>query len=262
MPPGRFPRGIGRDLTGLPAPRRSARAPLPCCGMRAGFFRGFRVVVWAGGRPEGLRPCRVRRGCWRRAVAEVPEAVRPRPQGRTVAGPFRTRGPRGAGRGSRGTATGGMDGPRTADGGPTSHARSSAERGALMAGGRESCVADGTMANDGRLRDLEAEAFRTGRTLAEHSGQLAAIREQQHTAFGNLGSLANAIGAPGEHRSPSEPTRSKNGSARSNSGSARSNASCSPWPARRASTRIPLAEPVPARCRAWEHHRHADQCAV
>jgi hypothetical protein len=47
------------------------------------------------------------------------------------------------------------------------------------------------------LRDLEAEAFRTGRTLAEHSEQLAWIREQQRTAFGNIDSLADAIGAPG-----------------------------------------------------------------
>ncbi|MEV6841717.1 hypothetical protein AB0N17_46295 [Streptomyces sp. NPDC051133] len=51
---------------------------------------------------------------------------------------------------------------------------------------------------DGRLRDLEAEAFRTGRTLAEHSEQLTTIREQQRTAFGNIDSLANAIGAPGD----------------------------------------------------------------
>ncbi|MFJ3762499.1 hypothetical protein [Streptomyces sp. NPDC090080] len=51
---------------------------------------------------------------------------------------------------------------------------------------------------DGRLRDLEAEAFRTGRTLAEHSEELAGIREQQRTAFGNIDSLANAIGAPGD----------------------------------------------------------------
>lgn len=59
-------------------------------------------------------------------------------------------------------------------------------------------MADETLAYDGRLRDLEAEAFRTGRTLAEHSEQLATIREQQHTAFGNIDSLGNAIGAPGE----------------------------------------------------------------
>ena len=59
-------------------------------------------------------------------------------------------------------------------------------------------MADGTMANDGRLRDLEAEAFRAARTLAKHSGQLAAIREQQRTASGNLGSLGNTIGAPGD----------------------------------------------------------------
>jgi hypothetical protein len=52
--------------------------------------------------------------------------------------------------------------------------------------------------HDGRLRDLEAEAFRTGRTLAEHGEQLAQIREQQQTAFGNIDSLADAIGAPAD----------------------------------------------------------------
>jgi hypothetical protein len=52
--------------------------------------------------------------------------------------------------------------------------------------------------HDGRLRDLEAEAFRTGPTLAEHGEQLAVIREQQRTAFGNIDSLADAIGAPGD----------------------------------------------------------------
>ncbi|MEU7088005.1 hypothetical protein [Streptomyces achromogenes] len=55
-----------------------------------------------------------------------------------------------------------------------------------------------TATHDERLRDLEAEAFRTGRTLAEHSEQLTTIREQQRTAFGNIDSLANAVGAPGE----------------------------------------------------------------
>ncbi|MEY9997507.1 hypothetical protein ABIE67_009626 [Streptomyces sp. V4I8] len=55
-----------------------------------------------------------------------------------------------------------------------------------------------TKTHDERLRDLEAEAFRTGRTLAEHGEQLGEIREQQATAFGNIDSLANAIGAPGE----------------------------------------------------------------
>jgi hypothetical protein len=53
-------------------------------------------------------------------------------------------------------------------------------------------------AYDGRLRDLEAEAFRAGRTLAEHGEQPAVIREQQRTAFGNIDSLADAIGAPGD----------------------------------------------------------------
>ncbi|WP_190133301.1 hypothetical protein [Streptomyces mashuensis] len=55
-----------------------------------------------------------------------------------------------------------------------------------------------TATHDERLRDLEAEAFRTGRTLAEHGEQLAMIREQQRTAFGNIDSLADAIGAPGD----------------------------------------------------------------
>ncbi|UDM05475.1 hypothetical protein [Streptomyces longhuiensis] len=50
---------------------------------------------------------------------------------------------------------------------------------------------------DGRLRDLEAEAFRTGRTLAEHSQDLGDIKAQQRTAFSNIDSLADAIGAPG-----------------------------------------------------------------
>ncbi|MER6123018.1 hypothetical protein ABT173_10095 [Streptomyces sp. NPDC001795] len=59
-------------------------------------------------------------------------------------------------------------------------------------------MANETATHDERLRDLEAEAFRTGRTLAEHSEQLSTIREQQHTAFGNIDSLANAVGAPGE----------------------------------------------------------------
>ncbi|MFF1568679.1 hypothetical protein ACFVY1_35240 [Streptomyces sp. NPDC058293] len=51
---------------------------------------------------------------------------------------------------------------------------------------------------DGRLRDLEAEAFRTGRTLAEHSQELGDIKAQQRTAFSNIDSLADAIGAPGD----------------------------------------------------------------
>ncbi|MFE4257198.1 hypothetical protein ACFRU3_49055 [Streptomyces sp. NPDC056910] len=51
---------------------------------------------------------------------------------------------------------------------------------------------------DGRLRDLEAEAFRTGRTLAQHSQVLVEIAAQQRTAFGNIDSLADAIGAPGD----------------------------------------------------------------
>jgi hypothetical protein len=59
-------------------------------------------------------------------------------------------------------------------------------------------MGDQTATHDERLRDLEAEAFRTGRTLAEHSEQLATIREQQRTAFGNIDSLADAIGAPGD----------------------------------------------------------------
>ncbi|MBA6434352.1 hypothetical protein [Streptomyces sp. GMR22] len=59
-------------------------------------------------------------------------------------------------------------------------------------------MANETATHDERLRDLEAEAFRTGRTLAEHSEQLATIREQQRTAFGNIDSLANAVGSPGD----------------------------------------------------------------
>ncbi|MGW2331685.1 hypothetical protein ACWC5C_38875 [Streptomyces sp. NPDC001700] len=59
-------------------------------------------------------------------------------------------------------------------------------------------MANETATHDQRLRDLEAEAFRTGRTLAEHSEQLATIGEQQRTAFGNIDSLANAVGAPGD----------------------------------------------------------------
>ncbi|MEW1678118.1 hypothetical protein AB0O47_33505 [Streptomyces noursei] len=34
--------------------------------------------------------------------------------------------------------------------------------------------------------------------IAEHSEQLATIREQQLTAFGNIDSLADAVGSPGE----------------------------------------------------------------
>ncbi|MEU3282929.1 hypothetical protein [Streptomyces antibioticus] len=55
-----------------------------------------------------------------------------------------------------------------------------------------------TSTYDERLRDLEAEAFRTGRTLAEHGEKLQQIGEAQVTAFGNIDSLANAIGAPGD----------------------------------------------------------------
>ncbi|MEU2561638.1 hypothetical protein ABZ626_20215 [Streptomyces longispororuber] len=51
---------------------------------------------------------------------------------------------------------------------------------------------------DARLRDLEADAFRTGRTLAEHSEKLADIESQQRTAFSNIDSLGDAIGAPGD----------------------------------------------------------------
>ena len=54
------------------------------------------------------------------------------------------------------------------------------------------------VAYDRRLRDLEAEAFRTGRILAEHSEQLATLREQQSTTFGTIDHLGNAIGAPGQ----------------------------------------------------------------
>ncbi|WAP55048.1 hypothetical protein [Streptomyces sp. S465] len=58
-------------------------------------------------------------------------------------------------------------------------------------------MANEATTHDERLRDLEAEAFRTGRTLAEHSEQLATFREQQRAAFGNIDSLADAVGAPG-----------------------------------------------------------------
>ncbi|MFE6759978.1 hypothetical protein ACFVDQ_41345 [Streptomyces sp. NPDC057684] len=48
------------------------------------------------------------------------------------------------------------------------------------------------------VRGLEAEALRTGRTLAEHSQDLRGIKAQQRAAFGNIDSLADAIGAPGD----------------------------------------------------------------
>ncbi|MFF1690888.1 MULTISPECIES: hypothetical protein [unclassified Streptomyces] len=51
---------------------------------------------------------------------------------------------------------------------------------------------------NGRLRDLAAQAFRTGRTLAEHSQELGAIKAAQRTAFSHNDSLADAIGAPGD----------------------------------------------------------------
>ncbi|MFJ8932094.1 hypothetical protein ACIRLA_36545 [Streptomyces sp. NPDC102364] len=51
---------------------------------------------------------------------------------------------------------------------------------------------------DERLRDLEGEAFRTGRPLAQHSEDLAKISAQQRTAFENIASLADAIGSPGD----------------------------------------------------------------
>jgi hypothetical protein len=50
--------------------------------------------------------------------------------------------------------------------------------------------------HDERLRDLEAEAFRTGRTLAEHGEQLQRIGEQQTTASGTIGAPADAIWSP------------------------------------------------------------------
>lgn len=65
--------------------------------------------------------------------------------------------------------------------------------------------ARGTATYDERLRDLESEAFHTGRTLAE---QLAVVREQKRTAFGNIDSFADAVGAPGSGRPPSGWTRS------------------------------------------------------
>ena len=69
----------------------------------------------------------------------------------------------------------------------------------LMAGRQEDGTADVTVAYDARLRDLEAEAFRTGCILAGHSEQLTTIREQQHTVSGTIDTLAKAIGTPGEH---------------------------------------------------------------
>lgn len=51
------------------------------------------------------------------------------------------------------------------------------------------------MSYDRWLRDLEAEAFRTDCTLAGHSEQLTARSEKQRTAFGNVGSVGNVIGA-------------------------------------------------------------------
>jgi len=58
---------------------------------------------------------------------------------------------------------------------------------------QENGTADEAVTYDRRLHDLEAHAFRTGRTLAKHSEQLATIREQQHTAVGKI----DATGAPG-----------------------------------------------------------------
>lgn len=58
----------------------------------------------------------------------------------------------------------------------------------------------GTAGHDARLRDLEAQAFRTGRTLAEHSEQLTAIR-QQHIPPANISFPGNATGTPGERAS-------------------------------------------------------------
>ncbi|MFB7499380.1 hypothetical protein ACFC09_32655 [Streptomyces sp. NPDC056161] len=54
------------------------------------------------------------------------------------------------------------------------------------------------MRHDGRLWDLGAEAFRTGRMLAGHSEQPVTIREQPRTALGNIDSLAYDVGVPGE----------------------------------------------------------------
>lgn len=58
-------------------------------------------------------------------------------------------------------------------------------------------MADGARPYDSRLRDLEAAAFRTSRTLAEHNGQLAVLREQMHTASAGTTSLGTSIGAAG-----------------------------------------------------------------
>ncbi len=67
-----------------------------------------------------------------------------------------------------------------------------------MADWHENSTADETMAYGRRLRALEAAAFRTSRTLAEHNEQLATVREEPRTTFGCTGPLGNAIGVPGE----------------------------------------------------------------
>ncbi|GGM21125.1 hypothetical protein GCM10010129_76750 [Streptomyces fumigatiscleroticus] len=61
-------------------------------------------------------------------------------------------------------------------------------------------MGDESATRDARLRDgeAEAEAFRTGRTLAEYGQELTRIREQQRSAFTNIDSLADAIGSLGE----------------------------------------------------------------
>ncbi|MEU5029366.1 Tn3 family transposase [Streptomyces milbemycinicus] len=57
-------------------------------------------------------------------------------------------------------------------------------------------MARGTSTYDERLRDLEAEAFRTGRTPAEHGGQLQRIGGRQAKAFGNIFPPMKRITAP------------------------------------------------------------------
>lgn len=73
---------------------------------------------------------------------------------------------------------------------------------------------DGRMAaetTDGRLRDLEASAFRTGRTLAEHSQELGQNKDQQRTAFRNIDSLATPSGRLGTGPSRGVSTWSRAG---------------------------------------------------
>ncbi|WP_328915017.1 MULTISPECIES: hypothetical protein [unclassified Streptomyces] len=57
---------------------------------------------------------------------------------------------------------------------------------------------NGSAAYDRRLRDLEAQAFRTARTLTEHSEQLAAVRERRRAASDSTDRLPHTTGARDE----------------------------------------------------------------